>query len=73
MIARDSASQLLGKRSHENVDDAAGEAEVRRQEVIQDEGQPVVEGQNVIQQEEPQIVEEAPVNADAGPLEPQPP
>ena len=52
MIARDSASQLLGKRSLENVDDAAGEAEVRRQEVIQDEGQPVVEGQNVIQQEE---------------------
>ena len=38
MIARDSASQLLGKRSLENVDDAAGEAEVRRQEVIQDEG-----------------------------------
>jgi len=35
MIARDSASQLLGKRSHENVDDAAGEAEVRRQEEIQ--------------------------------------
>ena len=52
MIARASASQLLGKRSHENVDDAAGEAEVRRQEVIQDEGQPVVEGQKVIQQEE---------------------
>ena len=53
MIARDSASQLLGKRSHENVDDAAGEAEVRRQEEIQNTQLPL-------------IVKEAPANAYAG-------
>ena len=35
--------------------------------------QTVKEGQNVIQQAEPQIVEEAPVNTDAGLPGPQPP
>ena len=56
MIAGASASQLLGKRSLENVDDAAGEDEVRRQEVIQvGEGQPGLEDQNASQRElEPQ-------------------
>ena len=70
MIARASASQLLGKRSHENVDDAAGEDEVRRQEVIQVEGQPGLEDQNVIQQE-PQPGPEEGQNASQRELEPQ--
>ena len=70
MIDGASASQLLDKRSHGDVDDAAEEAEVRLLVVIQEGGgPPVVEGQNVIKQEE----QPPPINADAGLLEPQPP